>query len=161
MSIATKEDEIMPDGEAGTIRRELFIEASPETVFAFFTEPAKMGRWMGVSHKLDPRPGGIFECGVDGTNVAQGVYKEVVPHSRVVYTWGWAGEGSPVPPGSSTVTVELAPKDGGTALIFTHSGLPEFMVPPHTEGWEHYCARLVIAAAGGEPGPDPKVKKAA
>ena len=161
MSTAIKEDEAMADGEAGVIRRELMIEASPETVFAFFTEPAKMARWMGVSHKLDPRPGGVYEVNVDGTNVALGEFKEVVPHSRIVYTWGWKGDGIPLPPGASTITVELAPKNGGTALTFTHSGLPEPMVPPHTEGWEHYCARLVIAAAGGDPGPDSKVKKAA
>ena len=151
----------MADGEAGVIRRKLFIEASPETVFQFFTQADKMARWMGVSHKLDPRPGGVYEVDVDGANVAMGEFKEVVANSRIVFSWGWKGDGNPVPPGSSEVTVELAPKDGGTALTITHSGLPELMVPPHTEGWEHYCARLVLAAAGGDPGPDPKVKKAA
>jgi len=42
------------------IEREIFIAASPETVFRFFVEPAFMARWFGQQHILDPRPGGIF-----------------------------------------------------------------------------------------------------
>ena len=42
------------------IEREIFIAASPETVFRFFVEPALMARWFGEQHTLDPRPGGIF-----------------------------------------------------------------------------------------------------
>ena len=36
------------------------IEARPETVFAFFTDPAKMVQWKGVDALLDPRPGGLY-----------------------------------------------------------------------------------------------------
>ena len=38
------------------IEREIFIAASPETVFGFFVEPALMARWFGQRHTLDPRP---------------------------------------------------------------------------------------------------------
>jgi len=31
------------------------VEASPETVFRFFTEPARWLRWQGVEAQLDPR----------------------------------------------------------------------------------------------------------
>src|SRR5919107_5222127 len=34
------------------------IDASPETVFAFFTEPEKLTRWLAAEATLDPRPGG-------------------------------------------------------------------------------------------------------
>ena len=43
---------------------EIFIAASPETVFGFFVEPALMARWFGHQHTLDPRPGGIFRVEV-------------------------------------------------------------------------------------------------
>ena len=39
------------------IEREIFIAASPETVFRYFVEPAFMARWFGEQHTLDPRPG--------------------------------------------------------------------------------------------------------
>ncbi|NNG02913.1 MAG: SRPBCC domain-containing protein [Inquilinus sp.] len=142
-------------GQTGAVRREMFIEAAPATIFAFFTDPEKMARWMGVSHQLDPRPGGLFLVDVHHGNVARGEFKEVTPNSRVVFSWGWDGEGSTVPPGSSQVAIDLTPRDSGTLLVLTHSGLPEKSVAPHTEGWNHYIGRLAIAAGGGDAGPDP------
>ena len=50
------------------IEREIFIGASPETVFRFFVEPAFMVRWFGQRHTLDPRPGGIFRVEVSAAN---------------------------------------------------------------------------------------------
>src|SRR5437870_4550412 len=44
----------------GSIRREMTVEADAATVFAFFTDPQRLIRWMGVSAELDPRPGGLF-----------------------------------------------------------------------------------------------------
>ena len=142
----------------GGIRREVFIEAPQATVFAFFTDPDKMSRWMGVSHELDPRQGGIFLVDVRNGNLAKGEFREVTPNSRLVFTWGWDSEDTGVPPGSSVIEVDLAPKDHGTLMVFTHSGLPEPAVAPHSQGWEHYLGRLTIAAAGGDAGPDPMIK---
>ncbi len=92
-----------PRSDANAVVREVRINAKPETVFPFFTDPAKMLRWKGVDAMLDPRPGGIYRVNVTGRNVARGEYLEVTPYSRVVFTWGWEGETIPVPPGSSTV----------------------------------------------------------
>ncbi|TMJ36571.1 MAG: transcriptional regulator, partial [Alphaproteobacteria bacterium] len=37
----------------------------------------------------------------------------------------------------------------------THSGLPDREAcTSHEKGWTHYLGRLVVAAAGGDPGPD-------
>ena len=44
---------------AEPIVREIDIDASPETVFAFFVEPEKLTRWLAVEAELDPRPGGV------------------------------------------------------------------------------------------------------
>ena len=78
----------------------------------------------------------------------------------IVYTWGWEpGADGPnaVPPGSSTVEIELVPEDGGTKLLFTHRDLPtrEVGASRTAQGWDHYLGRLAVAAAGGDPGPDP------
>ena len=139
---------------AGAVVDEVYIEAKPETVFPFFTDPEKMARWKGQSLTVDPQPGGIYRLVVNEENVARGEYVAIEPPSRVVFTWGWEGEGHPLPPGSSTVEVTLAAEGEGTRVRLVHSGLPEEMRGQHGEGWAHYLPRLAIAAAGGDAGPD-------
>ena len=151
----------MTDNLSGTINREMFIAADPATVFAFFTDPDKMTRWMGVRSDLEPRDGGVYLVDVNHQNVARGAFEEVTPNSRLIFTFGWEDGAFGITPGSSRIQIDLEPKDGGTQLMFVHSGLPEVAVEAHTEGWTHYHGRLAIAAAGGDPGPDPKVKEAA
>jgi len=137
------------------ITREIRIAARPETVFAFFTDPVKMLRWKGRAATLDPRPGGLYRVDVNGRNVARGEYVEIVPHRRIIFTWGWEDEGNQVAPGSSTVEITLIPDGDGTILRLVHRDLPEEARAPHAHGWEHYLGRLTTAAAGGDPGADP------
>ena len=139
------------------IVREVYIEAAQETVFAFFTDPDKMTRWMGVSATLEPQEGGLYLVDVTNGTVAKGEYREVLPNSRIAFSFGWDSEDSSVPPGSSLVEIDLEPKDSGTLLRLTHSGLPQPAIAPHTEGWVHYCGRLQAACEGRDPGPDPNV----
>jgi uncharacterized protein YndB with AHSA1/START domain len=91
------------------VEREVRIDAPPEVIFKFFVDPEQMIRWKGVEATLDPRPGGIYRVNVTGADVVRGEYVEVSPNERVVFTWGWEGEGNPVPPGSSTVEITLVP----------------------------------------------------
>lgn len=145
--------------QANSIRREMVIEADTATVFAFFTDPERLIRWMGVSANLDPQPGGLMLLDVHQGFTARGEFKEVVPVSRLAYTWGWEGNKENVPPGSSLIEIDLAPQNGHTLLRFTHSGLPPEAVPGHTEGWKHYLGRLAVAASGKDPGPDPRATR--
>lgn len=144
----------MAPDDISAVIRSIRIAVRPETVFAFFTDPAKMVRWMGTHAVLDPRPGGVYRVNVTGRNIARGEYVEIVPHSRIVFTWGWEGD-SAVPPGSSTVEVALIPDGDGTIVRLTHRDLPAGQRARHTEGWEHFLARLALAGSGGAPGPDP------
>ena len=51
--------------------------------------------------------------------------------------------------------MELEPDGEGTLLRFSHSGLPDAdATAQHGHGWDHYLARLEIAARGGDPGRD-------
>ena len=135
---------------------EIRIDATPETVFDFFTDPDKMIQWMGRSAELDPRPGGVFHCDMNGRNVARGEYVELDPPNRVVFTWGWEADDSPTRPGSSTVEVLLAPDGDGTHLRLIHRDLQTAeSVARHRQGWEHYAGRLAAAATGADPGLDP------
>jgi uncharacterized protein YndB with AHSA1/START domain len=133
--------------------RELRIEASPEIVFSHFTDPVRMARWMGIEHKLDPVAGGLFRVDINGRDVAVGEFVEVDPPRRVVFTWGWQ-ESTALPPGSTTIEVDLVPDGYATVLQFTHRGLPPGPAELHAVGWDHFLPRLATAASGGDPGPD-------
>jgi uncharacterized protein YndB with AHSA1/START domain len=138
------------------VELEVRIGAEPETVFEFFTDPDKMVQWMGRSHELDPRPGGVFRCDINGRDVASGSYVEIDPPRRVVFTWGWESEENVTKPGTSTVDVTLTPEGEGTLVRLVHRNLrTEESRANHAHGWEHYTQRLALAASGGDPGPDP------
>jgi uncharacterized protein YndB with AHSA1/START domain len=145
--------------ETTTVEREVAIDASPQTVWEFLVDPEKATRWMGQKASFDPRPGGEYRLEVIPGHTARGEFVELDPPHRLVYTWGWeAGEqgDNAVPPGTSTVEIELIPEGDGTTLRFTHSGLPgSEAAESHAHGWDHYLERLVTVAAGGDPGADP------
>jgi uncharacterized protein YndB with AHSA1/START domain len=143
---------------ANSIQREMTVGADAATVFAFFTDPQRLVRWIGVSADLEPRPGGIYLVDVNPGWVARGEFKEVVPVTHLAYTWGWEGS-KMVPPSSSMIEIDLLPKNGSTLVRFTHSGLPAEAVPGHTDGWNHYFGRFMIAVSGGDPGPDPRLNE--
>ena len=142
------------------VEREVRIDAPADVIFKFFIDPAHMVRWMGVAADLDARPGGVFRVNVTGQDVARGEYVEVSPNERVVFTWGWEGEGNPVRPGSSTVEVTLEPDGPATLVRLRHLGLPGGPSDRHADGWDHYMGRLVVAAAAGDAGPDPWIRSA-
>ncbi len=143
--------------ERSAIRREIRVTARPETIFGLLTEPAKYVRWKGALAELDPRPGGIYRVQLNNRDIARGRYVEVVPYSRVVFTWGWEG-GGPVPPGSSTVEITLTPDGDGTIVRLVHRDLPDEARDKHLQGWELYLNRLAVAATGRDPGPDPNAE---
>ena len=129
------------------------IAASPATIFSFFTDAERWTEWQGVGGEIDARPGGVFLIRMPGGQVASGCFAEVVPERRLVFTWGWEGDPPPMPPGSTTVTVELEPHPTGTLLRLTHSALePAPVAEHHREGWERYLERLRERAEGRESG---------
>jgi uncharacterized protein YndB with AHSA1/START domain len=129
------------------------IEATPEQVFEYFTSPEAFVRWMGERALLQPAPGGAFEVDINGVPV-RGRYLEVEPPHRLLISWGHAGSDR-LPPGASTVEVRLSPAGGGTRVEIEHRDLPADLRAGFGRGWPHFLARLAIAAAGGDPGPDP------
>ena len=128
---------------AGAIAREISIDAPPEIVFSYLTDPAKHRLWQGSEVELDPRPGGALRISFVPGYVAVGTYLEVEPPTRLVYTWGWAEEGSAVlPPGASTVEVTFEPAGAATLLRIRHSGLPEDTFEFHGDGWDETLIEL-------------------
>lgn len=137
-------------------RSEISIDAAPERVFQFFTDPVLLPRWLGVAARLDPRPGGEFRFAVADGEWCVGEYVEIEPPHRVAFSWGWENETMNLPPGSSVVEVDLTAEGGGTRLTLTHRGLPkDDSQILHADGWSRYLSRLDKVTRGLEPGPDP------
>lgn len=132
---------------------ERHVAAEPAVVYSYFVESAKWVRWQGVDAQVDARPGGLFSVTMPNGALARGSFVELDPHRRVVFSWGWVGHDG-LPPGSSTVEVELVPDGVGTLVRLTHRGLPPEELDLHTAGWSRYLPRLVEAAGGGDPEPD-------
>jgi uncharacterized protein YndB with AHSA1/START domain len=132
---------------------EVELPAPVEEVFRHLTEPAAMIRWMGQHATLRPQVGGAFEVDINGVPI-RGRYLEIDPPRRVVVSWGVAGSAD-LPPGATRVEFTLTPVRGGTRLRLVHDGLPGSEAPVHAAGWRHFLDRLLVAAAGKDPGPDP------
>jgi uncharacterized protein YndB with AHSA1/START domain len=136
------------------IRVDRHVKAPASAVYAHLTDAALWARWQGVRADIQAVPGGRFRMTLANGQVAEGRFVDLVPDRRVVFTWGWSGHPT-LPPGSSTVEIELIPDAAGTLVRLTHRGLPAEDAPFHEIGWRHYLPRLATSAEGADPGPDP------
>ncbi len=134
--------------------REVVMDASPATIFPFLTDPEHYVRWMGTEAELDPRTGGVYRVLVAGRHPGVGEFVEVVPDSKVVFTFGWDEPGHPIPAGSTEVEITLIPDGEKTKVRLVHRSLPDDAVTDHASGWGRYLDRLAIVSAGGDVGPD-------
>jgi uncharacterized protein YndB with AHSA1/START domain len=138
---------VNPFDQAASVERH--IAASPATVFSFFSSSERWLLWQGVEATIELRPGGLFRMNVSGDGFATGRFLEVVPNRRLKFTWGWEMPERGIPPGSSTVEIDLLPDGTGTLLRLMHTGLPPDWVELHRQGWDLYVGKLqsVVEAA--------------
>ena len=120
------------------------IKAARATVFAALTSAEALAAWFGpegVTAKevtVDLKPGGAYSLemhhGSDLVTTLSGVYQEITPPERLVFTWVW-GMGDMA--GLETlVTIELDETADGCQLSLVHEGLPSSeSVDKHSFGW--------------------------
>jgi uncharacterized protein YndB with AHSA1/START domain len=143
-------------GGTDVVEHEVRIEAPPEEVFAYFTDPVKLVRWLGREATLDPRPGGVCSIRITSSIVMRGEFVEVVPFSKVVFLWGWESGMFSMDSSSTLVEVHLTREDDATRVRLIHRRLPSDAAREfHRLGWSHFLGRVAIAATGADPGPDP------
>lgn len=120
-----------------TLRRHL--NARPETAYAAWTDPEKIVKWFGpdagpVEHAdLDVRVGGsytvIFRTEDGEQHHVSGVYRDVVPNEKLVFTWAWRS----TPERESLVTVLIKPDGAGPGA--STSSWASSQNPRRTEGF--------------------------
>jgi uncharacterized protein YndB with AHSA1/START domain len=135
--------------DAKDVVLEIRIDAALDTVFALLTDPTHMKTWLAELVEADARPGGVFRIsGPVGVSI-EGIYLEVVPNRKVVFTWGGV-EG--LKPGQSTVEFLLELDGEGTLLRLRHYGLPGPAIESHRRGWIYSgLVKLKDAAEGRRP----------
>ena len=135
---------ILANVDAGTVKAEIQLAASPERVFRSLTDPTELAAWWGSdemyrthSWTIDLRPGGKWSAlarGADGSDMTiDGEYLEVDPPRRLVYTWRPSWDDYAV----TTVRYDLVPTSAGTRLTVTHTGFQdrELAAAGTGEGW--------------------------
>ena len=114
----------------------MHIAARPETVFPFFTDPARYVQWMGSARRSNRFPAACYRVGMRDGVEAAGEFVEVDPPHRLVFTWGWTHE-SPSPPGTHPRRGHPGREDGGTRVVLRHHDLPdEEQRAHHRGGWD-------------------------
>jgi uncharacterized protein YndB with AHSA1/START domain len=123
-----------------TLKRRL--NAPPAKVYRAWTDPEKMMRWYAPANaetlaaETDARVGGRFRVLMrtdDGQeHDVRGVYREVVPDEKLVFTWQWRSK----PEWESLVTVTLKRDGDATILTLIHEQIPDDAERDgHRNGW--------------------------
>ena len=126
------------------------IKTTPEKVFAAWTEPKTLKKWMSPTEQMevavaetDPKVGGHYRIVMrepDGKeHKIRGVYKVIEKSKKIAFTWGWEGSSD----AETLVTVELRKKGAGTELTLTHSKFADDKTRDmHNQGWVGCVGRL-------------------
>lgn len=118
-------------------------------VYAAWTDPAQLMQWFGPENvtmaeaTCDVRVGGHFHVvmieDTGDRHEVNGVYKEVVPGEKLVFSWAWYT----TPDRTSQVTVRFKDEGEATMLTLIHEQLfDEAAKAGHTHGWTGSLAKL-------------------
>lgn len=126
------------------LRLERTLDAPRGIVYRAWTDPVHLAQWWGPEGmstpncELDVRPGGKWRTcmmGEDKTeHWVQGVYRELDPPEKLVFTWAWEEDGQP---GHETVvTIELRDDGPQTQMVLTQTGFESVdSRDKHGQGW--------------------------
>lgn len=143
-----------PQSKGLTLEIRRTFAAPREKVFAAWVQREAVEKWMCrdvaahlvMHHELDMRPGGRYLMEVRDqangeTYWGQGVYREVRPPEKLVFTWSWTKytrDGPNMHPDSpeTVVTVEFFAKGDSTDVVLTHTLFASNAVRhEHEVGW--------------------------
>ena len=117
--------------------------APASLLFALWSEPEHLKRWMGPHDfdcphaEVDFRVGGAYrvliKSATHGDNWFGGVYREIEPGRRLVFTFAWDNDG-PSAGLETIVTLTFAERDGRTVQTFHQARFPQCRAPRQPHG---------------------------
>jgi uncharacterized protein YndB with AHSA1/START domain len=123
----------------------------PEKVWSAWTDPETLIAWFCTSKakpgtmraELDVRVGGKYRISFDMESgeysEVGGVYREVVPGEKLVFSWAWHSTKER----ESLVTVSIRPDGAGSLMVFTHEQFfDEAARDNHAKGWAELFGQL-------------------
>lgn len=125
-------------------------KATPEKIWQAWTDPEALKQWFRPDASMttpetevDVRVGGQFyikmKSGEGEEHHVSGIYKEVIPNRKLVFTWTWKS----TPERESLVTIELEPTDDGTELTLRHEQFTDEETRDlHEDGWTGALGQL-------------------
>lgn len=130
------------------------FNAPPAKVYAAWADPEKLRRWMGPGDvepllvEADVRVGGRYRFVMKSSDGEEhdvsGVYREVVPGEKLVFTWAWKS----TPERQSLVTILIKPDGDGTLLTLIHEQFfDEAARDRHEHGWTGCLEKLAAYLA--------------
>ena len=126
------------------------LKASPRAVWRALTDPQALKQWMAPTAEFqilviedDVRMGGRYRIVMKSPGGEEhdvtGVYREVVPHEKLVYTRAWKS----TPERESLVSWELAPAGDATELVLRHERFADKQARDlHERDWTRCIRRL-------------------
>jgi uncharacterized protein YndB with AHSA1/START domain len=139
---------------AHSLERTVFIRATRDTVFRYFTDSPRWAAWWGAGSTIDPHPGGAVVIRLPGGVEVTGEVLELVAPEHIAFSYGFAS-GTPIPAGGSRVTIHLQPTEDGTWLRLTHEFADATVRDSFLQAWRYQLSlfanvvsREVTAGAG-------------
>lgn len=127
-----------------TIRKSMFLPATPDTVWDHLTKADLLGKWFHPAEQdLTEGQPYILKSAKDGDRMCWGTVEKTSPVSHMQ----WSFTVGPLNGHMTTVDWHLAPAPGGTNLTLEHSGLPENgaaygLVLALDKGWHGFLGNL-------------------
>lgn len=133
------------------------FDAPASVVFALWSEPEHMKRWMGPEEftcpevEIDFRVGGAYRAMIKsakhGENRFGGVYREIEQDRRLVFTFAWDNDG-PSAGAETLVTITFQERDGKTVQTFHQRPFRDVeRRDSHVGGWSGAFDKLAAYAA--------------
>ena len=133
------------------------FDAPASVVFALWSKPEHLKRWMGPAEftcpeaRIDFRVGGAYRAMIKsvehGENWFGGVYREIVPNRRLVFTFTWDNDG-PSAGVETLVTITFEEQAGKTVQRFHQKYfLNAERRDSHVGGWSAAFDKLAAYAA--------------
>lgn len=119
-----------------SLERTVFIRATREIVFRFFTDSNRWASWWGAGSTIEAHVGGQLRILHPGGVETRGEVLEIITPERIAFTYGYVS-GAPIPVGGSRVTIRLEPHHDGTILTLTHEFADTAARNEHIQGWRY------------------------